>query len=211
VLIHLPAVDCLPYKAGNNLPEKMKAPPGSVPDSSVITLVYERNGKQVEFGSSAFPSDFDSTYHFVSRYDKLVRKGNAEPPIKDFNLFAGSGADTTQDVLTSKGYKLFLFLKELQDESPSWNKAFSVILTMSRSKKIPLFIITADYDNVEPWTARQGIAAYVTVLKCDATAIKTAARANPTLYLLKRGTVLNKWSYADLDAALPVVNELPEQ
>ena len=211
VLIHLPAVDCLPYKAGNNLPEKMKAPPGSVPDSSVITLVYERNGKQVEFGASAFPSDFDSTYHFVSRYDKLVRKGNAEPPIKDFNLFAGSGADTTQDVLTSKGYKLFLFLKELQDESPSWNKAFSVILTMSRSKKIPLFIITADYDNVEPWTARQGIAAYVTVLKCDATAIKTAARANPTLYLLKRGTVLNKWSYADLDAALPVVNELPEQ
>jgi len=211
VLIHLPAVDCLPYKAGNNLPEKMKAPPGSVPDSSVITLVYERNGKQVEFGASAFPSDFDSTYHFVSRYDKLVRKGNAEPPIKDFNLFAGSGADTTQDVLTSKGYKLFLFLKELQDESPSWNKAFSVILTMSRSKKIPLFIITADYDNVEPWTARQGIAAYVTVLKCDATAIKTAARVNPTLYLLKRGTVLNKWSYADLDAALPVVNELPEQ
>lgn len=211
VLIHLPAVDCLPYKAGNNLPEKMKAPPGSVPDSSVITLVYERNGKQVEFGASAFPSDFDSTYHFVSRYDKLVRKGNAEPPIKDFNLFAGSGADTTQDVLTSKGYKLFLFLKELQDESPSWNKGFSVILTMSRSKKIPLFIITADYDNVEPWTARQGIAAYVTVLKCDATAIKTAARANPTLYLLKRGTVLNKWSYADLDAAFPVVNELPEQ
>ena len=49
------------------------------------------------------------------------------------------------------------------------------------------------------------------MLKCDATAIKTAARANPTLYLLKRGTVLNKWSYADLDAALPVVNELPEQ
>src|SRR5579872_4887870 len=28
VLVHLPAVDCLPYKAGNNIPEKMKAPPG---------------------------------------------------------------------------------------------------------------------------------------------------------------------------------------
>lgn len=211
VLIHLPAVDCLPYKKMNDLSVKMKAPPGSLPDSSVITLVYEKNGKKVEFGASAFPADFDSTYHFVDRYDKLVRKGNAEPPIKDFNLFTGSGTDTTQDVLSAKGYKLFLFMKELQDESPTWNNAFGVILTMAKSKKVPVFIITGDYDNVEAWTARQGIAPAVTVLKCDATAIKTAARANPTLYLLKTAIVLDKWSYADFDAALPKVNELPEQ
>ncbi|HXO76702.1 MAG TPA: BT_3928 family protein, partial [Puia sp.] len=44
VLVHLPVVDCLPYKAGNNIPEKMKAPPGSIPDSTVITMVYEKNG-----------------------------------------------------------------------------------------------------------------------------------------------------------------------
>src|SRR5580700_4264140 len=48
VLVHLPVVDCLPYKAGNNLLEKRKAPPGSVPDSTVITLVYEKGGKQLE-------------------------------------------------------------------------------------------------------------------------------------------------------------------
>jgi hypothetical protein len=86
-----------------------------------------------------------------------------------------------------------------------------VILTMAKSKKIPVFIITGDYDNLEPWTVRQGIASDITVLKCDATAIKTAARANPTLYLLKTGIVLGKWSYADFDAALPKVNELPVQ
>ena len=211
VLIHLPYVDCLPYKIGNNLPEKMVAPRGSVPDSSVITLVYEKSGKKIEFGAAAFPADFDSTYHFVNRYDKLVRKGNAEPPIRDFNLFTATGGDTTQEVLTAKGYKLFLFMKEMQDESPSWNKAMSLILTRAKSERVPVFYITADFGNVAPWTVRQGIASDIILLKCDATAIKTAARANPTLYLLKGGRVLKKWSHADFDAALPDVNELPQQ
>jgi len=211
VLVHLPAVDCLPYKAGNNIPEKMKAPPGAIPDSTVITMVYEKGGKKIEFGASQFPADFDDSYHFVSRYDKLIRKGNAEPAIKDFNLITGAGTDTTQAVLEAKGFKLFLFEKEVLDEHPDWNKAFSVLLTMAKSKHLPVYFITGDYDHLSSLVQQQGIAADVTVLKCDATAIKTAARANPTLYLIKGGTVLKKWSYADFDRALPSVNELPDQ
>jgi uncharacterized membrane protein YphA (DoxX/SURF4 family) len=211
VLIHLPAVDCLPYKVGNNIPEKMKAPPGAIPDSTVITMVFEKDGKKVEFSASKFPADFNDSYKFVTRYDKLIRKGNAEPAIKDFNLLTGAGTDTTQDLLQQKGYKLFLFMKEAVQYPPSWNKEFSVILTMAKSKRVPVFFITGDYDNVLAWTDKAGIATGVTVLKCDATAIKTATRANPTLYLLKGGTILKKWSYADLGAALPEVNALPEQ
>ena len=87
--MHLPVVDCLPYKAGTNIPEKMKPPPGSVPDSTVITMVYEKGGKRLEFDATHFPADFNDSYHFVSRYDKLIRKGNAVPPIKDFVLTTG--------------------------------------------------------------------------------------------------------------------------
>jgi uncharacterized membrane protein YphA (DoxX/SURF4 family) len=210
VLVHLPSIDCLPYKRGNNLVEKMKPPPGSVPDSTVITLVYSKNGKQLEFGVAAFPADFDSTYHFVNRYDKLVRKGNAEPPIKDFNLFTELGADTTQEVLNEKGYKLFLFLKELP-ENRDWARTFGLILTAAKAKNVPVFVITADFEDVNEWANRQGIGPAVAVLKCDATAIKTAARANPTLYLLHGATVKDKWSYADFNAALPSVNELSNQ
>jgi uncharacterized membrane protein YphA (DoxX/SURF4 family) len=211
VLKHLPVVDCLPYRISNNISEKMKAPPGSIPDSTVITMQYEKNGKKVEFDASHFPADFDDSYHFVSRYDKLIRKGNAEPPIKDFNLLTGEGADTTQAVLTAKGYRIFFFMKEVLDQHPKWTKDFSVLLTMAKSKKIPVLVITGDYDNVMSWVQQQGIADQVTVLKCDATAIKTAARANPTLYIIKSGTILQKWSYADFGAAIPAVNELPEQ
>jgi uncharacterized membrane protein YphA (DoxX/SURF4 family) len=210
VLVHLPVVDCLPYKVGNNIPEKMKIPPGALPDSTVITMVYEKSGKKLEFDAAHFPKDFDDSYHFVSRYDKVVREGNAVPAIKDFVLTTGEGTDTTQDVLAAKGYKLFEFVKQL-DEAHSAEQPFGVILTMARSKHIPVILITGDYDNLMEHIQHMGIAADVTILKCDATAIKTAARADPTLYLLKGGTILAKWSYADFGKAIPGVNELPGQ
>ena len=209
VLKHLPVVDCLPYKKGNHILEKMKAPPGSVPDSTVITMVYQKGGQKVEFDATHFPKDFDDSYKFVSRYDKLIRKGNAEPSIKDFVLNTDAGTDTTQDVLGAGGYKLFEFVRELGEGFAS--KEFSVILTMAKAKKFPFYIITSDYDNVVGRVQQMGIAADVIVLKCDATAIKTAARVNPTLYLLRNDMILAKWSYADLDKAIPSVNELSKQ
>ena len=82
---------------------------------------------------------------------------------------------------------------------------------MAKSKKMPVYFITNDYEGVQAWVDRQGLGQDITLLKCDFTAIKTAARANPTLYLLKRGIILHKWSYADLESALPEINALPEQ
>ena len=209
VLKHLPVVDCLPYKKHNDIVENMKAPPGSIPDSTVITMVYQKNGQKVEFDASHFPKDFDDSYHFVSRYDKVVREGNAIPAIKDFVLITDAGTDTTQDVLTARGYKVFEFVRELGEGFAS--REFTMLLTTTKAKKIPFYIITADYDNVVGRVQQMGIAADVIVLKCDATAIKTAARANPTLYLLKNAIILGKWSYADLDKAIPAVTELPNQ
>lgn len=210
VLVHLPVVDCLPYKVGEDIPEKMKLPPGAIPDSTVINFVYERGGHQIEFTADKFPKDFDSSYKLVNRYDKLIRKGNAEIAIKDFALITAGGTDSTQEILGQKGYKFFLFTKGIEEESPSWDKEFIVILTMAKSKSIPVYFITSDYDGVRSWMDKVGIGPEVELLKCDGTAVKTAARANPTLFLLKRGIILNKWSYADFGLALPDINALPE-
>jgi uncharacterized membrane protein YphA (DoxX/SURF4 family) len=210
VLVHLPVVDCLPYKIGQDIPEKMKPPAGAIPDSTVISFVYEHGGNQIEFTADKFPKDFDSSYKLVNRYDKLIRKGNADVAIKDFALITAGGVDSTQEILGQKGYKLFLFTKGFEEESPSWNKEFIVILTMARSKRIPVYFITSDYDGVRAWMDRVGFGPEIVLLKCDGTAVKTAARANPTLFLLKRGIILNKWSYADFGLALPDINALPE-
>ena len=212
VLVHLPRVDCLPYRVGNDILAKMKPPPGAIPDSTVITMVYEKKGNRVEFDATHFPADYDSSYHFVKRYDKLIRKGNNEAAIKDFILVTGAGADTTQAVLEAKGYKLFVFIKDM-DFVPRTRERLGVVITMARAKGIPILVVTAAYDDLSDWIRRDGIDSLVTLVKCDVTAIKTAARSmdKPTFCLLRNATILKKWSYADADAALPAIAELRDQ
>jgi uncharacterized membrane protein YphA (DoxX/SURF4 family) len=208
VLVHLPIKDCLPYKIGNNIIEKMQPPPGSIPDSTVITFVYEKAGKPVEFTADNFPADYDeATYKFVKRYDKVVRKGNASPAVKDFSLQTFAGNDTTQALLNVDEYQLYLFLKNVYTLG-EWTAVLNMIMRGAEKKHIKGYLVT----NVPIETLRVNppdVFYAFTPLRCDATAIKTAARTNPALFLIKKGTILNKWSYADLERALLVVNNLP--
>jgi uncharacterized membrane protein YphA (DoxX/SURF4 family) len=208
VLVHLPVKDCLPYKIGNNIIEKMQPPPGSIPDSTVITFVYEKAGKPVEFTADNFPADYDeATYKFVKRYDKVVRKGNASPAVKDFSLQTFAGNDTTQALLNEDQYQLYLFLKNGYTLG-EWTAVLNMIMRGAEKKHIKGFLVT----NVPIETLRVNppdVFYAFMPLRCDATAIKTAARTNPALFLIKKGTILNKWSYADLEQALLVVNNLP--
>ena len=72
-------------------------------------------------------------------------------------------------------------------------------------------MITANADQARAYREKNNLNDIVTILECDAVAIKTAARANPELYLLKQDTILNKWSHVDFDNAISEINELPVQ
>ena len=185
----------------------MKIPVGAIPDSSVISFVYEANGKQVEFTADKFPNDFnDSTYKFVRRYDKLIRKGNAESSIKDFSLQTVYGNDTTQALLNEDRYQLFLFLKNGYTVG-EWADVLSIVMTHAEKKNIDGFLVTnvpIDGLRNDPPAAFM----MLTPLRCDATAIKTAGRTNPTLYLVKKGTIIRKWGYADFEQAGRMIGSL---
>jgi len=197
VLKHLPFVDCLPYKKGNNLVEQMSIPKGAVADSFVITFKYKKDGKVIEFDNDHMPEDLDSTYEYVDRYDKLVRKGNATPKIVDFSLQTLGGNDTTVAILNQPNQYVLLFVKEVPKDNAWKEKMNEQLWRKITEKHIPLFIVTADVSNLPAFD--QGI----TVLRCDATVVKTAARVNPTYILMQQANVLQKYSYADADKLLP--------
>lgn len=203
VLQHLPVVDCLPYRAGNNIPDKMKAPPGSIPDSTVIMFTYEKAGKQHSFTAENFPADFDDSYTFVKREDKVVRKGTAVAAIRDFALQTAAGTDTTLALLNEPGNKLFLFIKDGY-KGGEWEAVMEMILNAANRKGVKGFIVT----NLEQLNGLEGLQKRVTVLRADGTAIKTAARHNPTLFLLNGGTIQNKWAAPDFDKALTKINQI---
>jgi uncharacterized membrane protein YphA (DoxX/SURF4 family) len=210
-LRYLPMVDCLPFKKNANIFEKMKPPPGAIPDSSVIRFVYEKNHKTMEYTASELPADLDSSYTFIKRYDKLIRKGNAEPEIKDFSLISSSGSDSTVQILGRPGYQLMLISRSFPQNSRSWDKPFLLLYTLAKSKNIPVILVTSNRTEGENWLNKNALSNDIPVFGCDATAVKTAARADPTLYLLKKASILDKWSYANLDMAIPSIAELPVQ
>ncbi|GAO45644.1 BT_3928 family protein [Flavihumibacter petaseus] len=189
VLYHLPLVDCLPYKEGKRIQDQMRIPAGSIPDSSVISFVYQKAGKEVEFTADKFPEDFsDEQYTFIRRYDKLIRKGNAEPAIKDFVLLSATGTDTTRELLSQPGEAYWLFIKELEK-----NDVDAVTRALSQFR--PMYIVSPVAGSVEEQLGEKLNG--VPVLRCDVVAVKTAARNNLTLYKINQGVILDKWALKD--------------
>lgn len=192
VLTYLPLVDCLPYKKGNNLLEQMRTPAGAVPDSFSIVFTYKKAGKTVSFDQLHFPPDFDSTYEYVDRQDKLVKKGNGlQSKIPDFTLQTNSGADTTVGVLSQSGTYLLVMAKDFEHIS-NWKAGYDSILSLANRKQLPVLLVTADADAAQ----KHFPAAHI--VKCDATVMKTAARVTPTYFLMQGALVLSKHSYASL-------------
>ena len=199
VLRRLPFVDCLPYKKGNHLLEQMKVPQGAIADSFAITFRYNHAGKRVEFDANHFPEDFDSTYEYVDRYDKLIRKGNAIPAITDFSLKTLDGVDATQEVLASDGRYILVMFKSFDD----FNKrkaGLDKAIAASNQAGIPLLVATPL--DIE---ASKRIKATDLIYQLDAVVEKTAARANPTYFYMKGDLVVDKVSEAGLDGFIETV------
>ena len=197
VLNYLPLVDCLPFKEKNNITQQMKIPAGALPDSFAIRFVYEKGGKQFEFPAENLPADL-GTYKYVDRIDKLVRKGNAEAPIKGFTLNAGN-MDSTAIVL-SQPKALLLFCENLKRAS-SWITDLKNLNAVAKQKKIPLYIVTAAPINEVSETLNNNALPGIQVFNSDNTVVRTAARTNPTLYLLSHGTITSKYGYLDINNA----------
>ena len=196
VLKHLPVVDCLPYKKGNDILKLRQMPADAVQDKFEYLFVYEKAGEKKEFPVTALP---DSSWSFVERKQTLVAKGkNNIPLINDFSLTAEDASDATETVLSDPAsYDLF-FLKELPANTADWLDDFKKISNASVVGLRKCYVVTAQRDVVTAFLEKNKITVSG-ILTCDATAIKTAARANPTLYRMKGPVVQQKLSWADLD------------
>jgi uncharacterized membrane protein YphA (DoxX/SURF4 family) len=194
VLKHLPWVDCLPYKVGNNILQKMEMPAGATLDSMQIVFEYQKEGKTIEFDQEHFPENFDDSYIFISRKDQLVKKGNGlKPAIIDFSLKTLDGFDTTQAVLSKKGKYVFILAKDASNIA-QWKKKVHAVLNNYRFNENGNSVI---FVSAEGAKIKAEFPGHI-VLNCDATVLKTAARVNPTFMYMEGATILKKWSYEDV-------------
>ncbi len=187
VLEHLPFIDCLPYKRGNDIKEQMKMPQGAIPDSVSIQMSFEKNGKTVSFDINQVPADFDSTYVYKDRKEVLVQKGNGlTAKIVDFSLFTVNNIDTTEALLTTKEPYVLLFAGKI-DTSKPWVQLIDAIKT----KHTLVYLVTADKENATLLNLS------IPILIGDMTMIKTAARVWPSVVIMNGSTIMEKQSYID--------------
>ncbi len=200
VLSYLPIVDCLPFKKGNDIVEQMKVPVGAIPDSTSIEFMYTKNGKEVRFDQVNFPTDFDSTYVYVDRKDKVVRKGNGlVAKIVDFNLTTKSGTDTTAALFSNSKQYVLVFAKEMNG-AESWKNEFQTIYKKLQAQNIDVILVTPEAERAA------SIFGNINIVTSDATVIKTAARVIPTYFLMQHAVIKEKVAAPCIDKLFTTLN-----
>jgi len=186
-LKYLPVVDCLPYKKGNDIVQQMQVPAGAIADSLTLNFVYKKNEKIINFDQAHFPNDFDSTYEYIDRKDIVAKKGNGlVAPIADFSLQTLSGVDTTKGIFQTDKY-IMVMAKDFENYD-NWKINIHDLIQDAQVKHIPIFLVTADAN-----TASEHFRT-IEILKCDATVMKTAARVIPTVFLMEKSKIKDKFS-----------------
>jgi len=195
VLKHLPVKDCLPYKVGNNILELRKMPANAIPDVFDYNFVYEKDGTKKDFTAASLP---DSSWKFVERKQVLVKAGkNNIPLINDFSLTDEDGVIVTDSVLNTKGKYYLFFVKELTSDTTGWEKKLFQLNEQAQKEGTKVYIVTAQQQVVYDYMYDHNIITNG-VLSSDGTAIKTAARVNPTLFVMEGPVVKNKLSWRDM-------------
>ncbi len=194
-LKHLPFKDCLAYKVGNNLVTEMTPGPNYLPAEIVTTLVYEKNGKKQEFDMNNYPWD-DSTWTYDTTFSKVIREEQNAPGVKDFVIGNYNGEDITQNILNYPGNLFLVFIKNVNEANTSNMATLKKLEEDCKKANIPILAVCSSNDiETNAFKQKHGLQMEFTTI--DATTCKTAMRANPGVMLLKKATVLGKWSYAD--------------
>jgi uncharacterized membrane protein YphA (DoxX/SURF4 family) len=202
-LEHLPFYDCMPYKVGNDIKEGMKAPSTCIPDSLEMVFEYKRGGQKVEISMDRL-GEVDSTWEYVDRKDKIVRKGNGQcdPAIHDFVMNDNAGNDYTQAMLDEPGYKFLLFIRDPEQAREDNLDKLRALSVEAQAKHIPIYILSSGSPEANSaWMQKAKLAAAETYA-FDQTASKTAMRSDPGLLLIQGSVIRGKWSFRDYPKTL---------
>lgn len=193
VMNHLPVLDFRPYKVGASIQEGMVIPENAPKPIYDYTWKFMVDGEEKIIVT---PGDYPQVDgEFIGVDTEEVQKGY-EPPIHDFTLEL-NGEDHTEQMLAEE--KLLMVVA--YDLAKSKQAVFKDIKTLTdQALKAGYAVIGMSASN-DQWTApvikkyELKFPFYFT----DETTLKTIVRSNPGLLILKRGMIIQKVHYNDLD------------
>lgn len=195
VLNHLPIIDFRAYKIGTDITKGMTIPEGAPKDEFEVSYVYKINGVDTPISYQELMDGKAADGEFVSSESKLIKKGY-EAPIHDFTI-EKDGEDLTQKVLAEEKVVMYIAY-DLTKSDQEALVALNDFTKQAKAKGYNVYAMTASNDTT--------IQKIKTELKltydfyfCDGTTLKTIERANPSIVVLKKGVIVNKKHFNDLE------------
>lgn len=194
VINHLPLKDFRPYKVGTNIRTDMSIPDNAPKSVVEMVFIYKVNGVDKEFTEKDLMS-LPAGATFVDRKDKVIVQGY-QPPIHDFKLEL-EGQDISNLIL-SKEKSLLVVAYDLEKANPEAMQKLDKLYKDAFAKGYYIAVLTGSSSEIiESTKKKYGLT--FDFLFCDATALKTIERANPSFVILNYGTVVQKVHYNDID------------
>lgn len=194
VLNHLPLKDFRAYKVGTNLPEAMQIPADAPKSIVEMTFIYKVNGVDKEFTDKQL-SQIPPGATFVDRKDKVISQGYL-PPVHDFTM-EKDGSDYKDELLNEPR----LLVVVAYDLSKSDEDGMSALEELSKHAKVKgyktIAMTASTEDEIEAVKKKYGLT--FDFYFCDATTLKTIERANPSIVVIKNGTITQKVHHNDID------------
>ena len=183
-----PYLDFRPYKIGVNIPEALAV---EEPEREFV-FIYEKNGERKEFLLDNLPSE-EEGWVFVDRYEKTVSgQESVTPIIEDFTIYRGA-TDITEDIIYDENYRVLLLSPDLETADDSEVDRINELYDYCVERGYEFACVTASTpQGVEAWQENTG--AEYPFYFMDKTVIRTIARGNPCVLLLKGGAIVRKTS-----------------
>jgi uncharacterized membrane protein YphA (DoxX/SURF4 family) len=194
VLNHLPLKDFRPYKVGTNIKKSMEIPDNAPKSVVEMVFIYKVNGVDKEFTEKDLMS-LPEGAEFVDRKDKIIVQGYL-PPIHDFKLDL-NGEDQT-DLILSKEKALLIVAYDLEKANVEALQKLDKLYKDASKKGYHVVLLTGSSGDVIA-DVKKKYAFTFDALFCDATALKTVERANPSFVVLNNGSIIQKVHYNDVD------------
>lgn len=192
VLNHLPLKDFRAYKVGTNITKAMEIPEGAPKPVVEMVFIYNVNGVNKNFTEKDLMS-LPEGATFVDRIDKVISEGY-KPAIHDFSMEL-NGSDYKEELLLEP--KLLLFVAyDLEKASAEGLKKLERLHQKATKKGYKVIAMTSSDAALIAKTKKQYGCTFDFYF-CDGTTLKTIERANPSLVVLHKGTIMQKLHYND--------------
>lgn len=197
VLNHLPVIDFRAYKVGTNIQKAMEIPEDAPKSEYDITYTYKVNGIDTKFSyDELMAGKIPEGAEFVDQEAKLIKEGYV-PKIQGFSISDNDGNDITTEILEEEKM-IWIVSYDLEIACSSGLEKLPDLQQQTNQKGYTIVGLTATSpEKSEEIAGKHGLD--FPFFTSDKVALKTVERANPSIVVLRKGTIVQKVHWKDMD------------